>query len=241
MGEVKKKAIGLTLVWVLSLGSISSIIDMLNTPKAVYAISIDDEDFYSNEEEKKTFYKVRHIINSMLDNYWGVKNQATWETYIKEAKVLLSKIPDANGREFFSGYIDYLDYTIKYIARVNHVEKSYDVNYHGIKNASQWRIYLNLAKEAKDNCPDAFNQLGELYLKVRELDIRYDDMEKKVKAIEDVHYSDLARVQAKLDLAKASKSLTEAKSALEDANKLGTHDSTTKIKNEIIEFINSLK
>ncbi len=84
--------------------------------------------------------KVDHLTYSLKNNYLGIKNQATWEIYIKEGRVLISKIPvsEKSEADSLTVQLDKCESLVNAVARINHVEKSLETNYHGIKNAKQW-------------------------------------------------------------------------------------------------------
>lgn len=275
----KKRFIAIALTGILSLGTISSLVatkDQENIVKAGYYIYYPEKGDPVYSDHEKLLAKYKHLSNSMDNNYWGIKNQATWEGYIKECKDLEAKIREtmrANKMTEDDFLIETMEPIkqaedkIKWIAKLNQIEKSYEINYHGIKNAAQWRVYLDAVKtdtervsstigwisilleineDEYDSVPasrlrELIGKYGIRTDKHLDMEIRYKEMDAKIKAIEDAHYAELAKVQAKFDAAKASQSLADAQAALEDANKLGTHESTEKLKNEIIALINSLK
>lgn len=93
--------------------------------------------------------KIDHLIWSMKNNYLGIKNQAQWEIYIVEARELIKRIPSSQSgkKQELTDKVNMAEKLVQAVARVNHVEKSMDINYHGIKNATTWRSYLDLGRE----------------------------------------------------------------------------------------------
>lgn len=223
-----KKFIGLALVGIISIGSIQ-IVTSSSENRIVEAAQ--------SQAAKNAAAKIAKSIQSINDNYAGIKNQVQWEEYINEGKAFVSKMPSSEAAlaSQYMSKLDDLQKTVLAIARINHVEKSYEINFKGIKNASQWRTYLDLAKNDMERIDKSVFKA-----KYEELLKRYNDIEAKVKAIEDAHYADLKKVQAKFNAAKSSNSLADAEAALDDANKLGTHDTSTKIRKEIEDFIKSI-
>lgn len=215
---VKKPIAGMVIVMML----LSSMQGTINT---IYAST---QSFVTDAKAK-----IQHLTNSINNNYAGIKNQAQWEIYIGEAQVLINKIPYENKEDItkLSGQLDDLRKTVLSIARINQVEKSYEVNYHGIKNAAQWRKYLELAAEdMKAIDKNVFKA------KFEELTKRYNEIESKVKLIEDEHNESLKKVQNLYEEAKKALDIKKAEKALEEANKLGTHETSS----EIIEKIKNL-
>ncbi|KMT22896.1 hypothetical protein [Clostridium cylindrosporum] len=92
--------------------------------------------------------KVNHLMWSLKNNYLGIKNQAQWEVYIKEARYLISIIPisEASEKAKLIDKVNTSDNLVKAIARINQVEKSMEINYHGIKNSNQWKEYIELSQ-----------------------------------------------------------------------------------------------
>lgn len=228
MGSISRKIIGITIVGFVTIGTVS-INPNPNEKKIVMAAE--------SEASVNAGLKILKSIQSINGNYAGIKNQVTWEMYINEGKAFVAQMPASERDKAleYTAKLNDLQKTVLAIARINHVEKSYDTNYKGIKNAAQWRNYLNLAKNDMERIDKSVFRA-----KYDELLKRYNDIEAKVKAIEDAHYADLAKVQEKFNSAKSSNNLAEAEEALDEANKLGTHETSAKIKGEIEELIKSI-
>ena len=183
--------------------------------------------------------KVDHLTYSLKNNYLGIKNQATWEIYIKEGRVLISKIPSSEKAEAskLTTQLDKCESLVKAVARINHVEKSLETNYHGIKNAKQWREYLEFAKIDLEKVDKAV-----FMSQYKELIDRMNKAEAVVKGIEDQFKKEYNAAYSLYEDAKKEMSLTKANKALEMAEALGTcdeSDNLEKIINDLIVEINN--
>lgn len=76
MAKFRTKFVASFLVVSILTGSISGVMTQ-NNMKIVYAQS---------QALSNATAKINHLTNSMQKNYLGLKNQATWETYVKEAE-----------------------------------------------------------------------------------------------------------------------------------------------------------
>lgn len=213
MGKSNKKVLGLAMAGVMSIGTVGSIAETVT----VHAAEAELSEAVKIQNAKD---KITHTIWSINNNYAGLKNQVTWLEYVKEARDLVAKISLSEKEVIaeLTEQLNKLDDTIDAIARLNHVEKSYDENYRGIKNAEMWLHYLDLAKRDM-----ASMDLSVFQAKYDELAQRYNDIEAKVQAVIDEHYVELAAVNELYKIAEASYSIADAEVALEAANKLGTH------------------
>lgn len=232
MTKINKKVIGVGLAGVMSVAGVAGIVT--NQAKAEESKAVAD-----------ARAKISHTIYSININYARIENQVTWEGYIREARALIAKIPaaEASIADELTAQVDGLQKTVTAIARINHVEKSIRPvseggygNFLGIKNAGQWRIYLEEAKTAMAEIDKSVFQK-----KYDELASRWNVVDQKVQAIEDKHYADLAAAQALFDEAKKTLSMDDAEKALVEAKKLGTHETSAKLVKEIEDFIASLK
>lgn len=233
MNNKSKKTLGLGLAGVIGIGAISGTISNINITNAAESQAVKDAKA-----------KISHTIWSINNNYAGIKNQAQWEIYIKEARALINKIPSAERlkADELTEQVNGLADTVLAIARINQVEKSITPkeeggygNYLGIKNAAQWRIYLELAERDMKSI-----DLTMFKAKYDELLQRYNIVDAKVEDIEDAHKKDLEKVEALYNNAVKTKELEDAAKALEEAKKLGTHETTTAIKQKIEDLITKL-
>lgn len=78
-----KKVIGVLLIGIISLIPIGGV--SLQNSKMIYAAE--------SKALQNAKAKINHLTNSLKTNYLGLKNQATGEKYIKEAKNLINKVP----------------------------------------------------------------------------------------------------------------------------------------------------
>lgn len=189
-----------------------------------------------SEASIKASAKILKTIQSINDNYAGIKNQIQWEEYINEGKWFVSQMPlsEYYKASEYNNKLNDLQKTVIAIARINHVEKSYEVNYKGIKNAEQWRTYLNLAKCDMENIDRTVFET-----KYDELLYRYNDIEEKVRAIEDEHNEAILEIQERFNRAKVSEDMVEVEAVLAEISKLGTHETSEKLKEDIEDFLRS--
>lgn len=250
MVKIKKRVLGLALVGIMSLGSVATIISEIGSSKMVQAQEKEEypqlrskAGYQIKSSQGNTAYnKIRQIITSIKKNYAGIKNQPTWQKYIKEARNLINKIPSKYKQDAveLTKLLDDIDNFVNYVAKMNHVEKSYETQYKGIKNSAQWGEYLDEAIKYRNNIKWYYKDMEEILYKVEEVDARFDAIDNKVYLIEKAHYDALAKIAEKYNRAEATNNLSLAKEALEDAKKLGTHSSTTeaiKAINELIEYL----
>lgn len=92
--------------------------------------------------------KVSHLTKSLKTNYLGLKNQGTWELYIKQSRDLINKIPnlEKKERDSLTVEVNKSEALVKGLSRINQVEKSMEVNAKVMRNVPQWEQYLELAK-----------------------------------------------------------------------------------------------
>lgn len=92
--------------------------------------------------------KISHLTKSLKTNYLGLKNQGTWEIYIKQARDLINKIPSLEKKERDSLIVEVnkSEALVKGLSRINQVEKSMEINAKVMRNVPTWEQYLELAK-----------------------------------------------------------------------------------------------
>lgn len=226
MKNSTKKLLGISLASVMTVGVAPNSINIINKVNAA-----------ESEALRAAKAKIQHTIDSINKNYARLENQAQWEEYTREARELVLKIPSSENTEVekLTKQIDGLEDTILAIAGINQVEKSYIDNYQGIKNADDWRSYLNAASNYMKSI-----DLSVFKAKYDELLQRYNNISSKVKEIEDAHYEALDRVNKLYNEAKESKKLEDAEKALAEAEKLGTHSTTDEIINKIKNLIKDI-
>lgn len=249
MVKVKKRVLGLALVGVMSIGSLVALGSEVKAEerfeysqprnKGMEIITVK----VKSKEGQIAYNKIKHIINSIQKNYAGIKNQVTWEGYIREARALIKKIPSRYSEEIkqLTEITNDLENLVTYVAKINHVEKSYEVNYRGIKNAGQWIIYIEDASSFRMKLFWDYDILEVLYDKKDEVYQRERAISNKVHAIVDAHNAACDAITEKYNKASETRNLALAQEALADANKLGTHKTTTELKNKITALINTLK
>lgn len=132
-----KKIAGVFITGAMILTSIGAVSKAIDTVKIVEAYTQSDITAVNN--------KISHLENSIKNNYLGLKNQAQWEIYIKEARSLNSKLPNGSTKNSYAGRINKAEDVVKAAARVNQLEFSMAKNAHTLKNLPQWNIYFDLA------------------------------------------------------------------------------------------------
>lgn len=192
-------------------------------------------------ELKSAKSKIQHLTQSLKNNYLGIKNQATWEIYIKQAKDLIAKIPSNERvqRDALAAEVARDEGLVKAVARINHVEKSIAPksqggygNYLGIKNAETWNEYLRIATEYLEKVDKK-----EFQKQYNELIARRDKVQAVVDKLEAEFKVEYDRVVKMFNEAKAENNKEKAKIALQEAEKLGTCPRSDSLEKEIKEFI----
>lgn len=222
MMKINKKALGTAMAGVMTVASVAGAVQTVNIANAAESVAL-----------KEARANVDHLIASINKNYAGLKNQATWELYVKTIRGLIAKIPSAEKAQAdvltkrTNGIAD----TVVAIGNINHVEKSMKPvseggygNHIGIKNAVTWREYLDVALGKMMSVDQ-----GVFKEKYAELVSRYNAVDFAVEEIEYEHYEALAEVEDLYESAKETKNLETAQSALVEAKKLGTHPTSTEI------------
>ncbi len=185
--------------------------------------------------------KISHLTNSLKTNYLGIKNQATWELYIKQARELIKKIPNSekSQRNALTVEVNKDEALVNALSRINQVEKSITPkseggygNYLGIKNAETWREYLRLAESDLEKVDKTIFQK-----QYDELIGRKNKVSEIVKKIEDEFQVEYDRVVKLYEEAKSNNDISKAKKALIEAEKLGTCDRSDALEKEIKKFI----
>lgn len=230
MAKKSKKALGAAMAGVMAVGAVSGAVNAATQVNVVNAAT-------ESQAVKNAKAKINHLIWSINNNYAGLKNQAQWEAYVKEAKALIAKIPagEKAQADALTKQVAGISDTIMAIARINQVEKSYATNYKGIKNASQWREYLDLATEDLKSVDKSV-----FAAKYEELVERLNAASDDVAAIEEAHYAEIEKIEAKLEKAEKAGDVDALKELLEvDMKKLGSHESTDELRDKIVDAIDA--
>ena len=231
MAKKTKKALGAAMAGVMAVGAVSGAISGATQVNVVNAAT-------ESQAVKNAKAKINHLIWSINNNYAGLKNQAQWEAYVKEAKALIAKIPagEKAQADALTKQVAGISDTIMAIARINQVEKSYATNYKGIKNAAQWREYLDLATEDLKSVDKSV-----FAAKYEELVERLNKASDDVAAIEDAHFAEIEKIEAKLEKAEKAGDVDALKELLDvDMKKLGSHISTDELRDKIIDAIDAV-
>lgn len=235
---MKNKFIGAFLIGVLATAPLATNIAIASenqAHKTVYSVR--------SKELQAALNKIQHITKSLKTNYLGLKNQATWEMYIKEARELISKIPDLERlqRENLKIEVDKDEALVKALARINHVEKSITPkeeggygNYLGIKNAETWNEYLNLADEYLEKVDKSIFEK-----QYNELVSRKEKVFEIVNKIENDFKIEYEKAVKLFEEAKKSNDLDKLNEALKEAEKLGTCERSDRLEEDIKSYINN--
>ncbi|MEF9952393.1 MAG: CAP domain-containing protein [Clostridium sp.] len=236
-----KKKISIALAAMLIASSLPTSVLAKNPEVGGDKVSTISERGYS-KAYKDARAKVDHLTYSLKNNYLGIKNQATWEIYIREARGLISKLPSSEKslRDALTTEVNRADALVKAVGRINQVEKSmlpkdqggYG-NYIGIKNAETWRGYLNLAQTDLEKVDR--NIFGNQY---NELVARMSKAAQVVKGVEDKFNAEYDKVVKIFNDAKSSNDKELGKKALTEAEKLGTCSRSDALERDIKSFIN---
>lgn len=229
MAKTSKKAIGTAMAGVMAVGAVAGAVQSVNVANAAESAAL-----------KEAKANVDHLINSINKNYAGIKNQSTWELYVKTIKSLIAKIPSAEKAQAaeLTKKTDAIADVVVAIGNINNVEKSIETNYNGIKNAATWNGYLEVALEKMKSVDKSVFQA-----KYDELVERYNKVDAKVEAIIEKHNADLAAAEALYQAAVASNKLEDAQKALAAAEALGTHSTSDALEakvNALIAQINAV-
>ncbi|MEF9953343.1 MAG: hypothetical protein RR838_12205 [Clostridium sp.] len=216
MGKGFRRAIGLVIAGIISLSSITGVVE--NT-KVVQGAS---------QEEVKLVKLINamlgHFNNSLKRNYLGLKNVSQWQSYEKQIGSLIERVPYGSMRDGFETRLNTCSSLLRAAEMVNHVEKSITPkwyggygNHLGIKNAETWNSYLSNGLSLLGNVQGGFSP------QVEGLNRRLSEAKVVVDGIITKHNSDLVNANRLYLVAEKSLSLTDAQAALRAAEALGTH------------------
>lgn len=135
MAKKSKKALGAAMAGVMAVGAVAGAANTVVTQvKADVASDV-----------KAAHAKLEHLRTSLHNNYLGLKNQATWEIYAKEAQALINKLPNGSTKTTYQERLDRANAMILAAASVNHAEFSIQKNFPKADNANQWKAYAEKA------------------------------------------------------------------------------------------------
>lgn len=234
MAKFKNKIISSSLVGVMFLGTISGVV--ISQDKKVKVVYAD------SKAAQNARAKITHLTNSLKGSYLGIKNQATWEGYIKEAKTFIANMPKSENslKITLTTEVDRYQALVNALARINQVEKSTAPkdkggygNYLGIKNAETWNEYLRLAKIDlgkvdqnifKDQYEELVNRMNSISVLVQDIESDYLVKYNEVKTL--------------FNEAKMNYDSSKAEEALRAANNLGSCNRTTALVKELMVYLN---
>ncbi|MEG0332577.1 MAG: hypothetical protein RR637_09310 [Clostridium sp.] len=206
MAKTSKKALGAAMAGVMAVGAVAGAAGAVQEVRAGVA-----------EDVKLIHAKIEHFRTSLKKNYLGLKNVGQWQAYEKEIKALIAKLPAGSSQDKYQARLDVCVSLLNAAAKVNHVEKSLDTNYNGIKNAETWSVYLKDGNDLLGKVDKEFEG------RKAELVERLAKAKTTVDGIIKTHETDLAAAEALFVAAEKSMVLADAEKALAAAKKLGTH------------------
>ncbi|WP_152668076.1 hypothetical protein [Clostridium cylindrosporum] len=223
--KINKRLIGMMTVAVMACSTLSTVL-IPSRSSIAYA--------YDSQTLRDAKAQIRHLESSIKTNYLGIKNQATWELYIKNARQLISELPRYEYRKNTDlvTKLNKIELLVNAVGSINHVEKSMQSNYHGIGNAEVWRVYLKTASDNLDKVDkDAF------YTQYKSLLQRKDKCESIVSRILESFEAAYFQAVKLHNEAISSSSLVKAESALSRAKNLGKSPRTESLIKEINKLI----
>ncbi|MEG2973926.1 MAG: hypothetical protein RR898_10735, partial [Clostridium sp.] len=209
MAKTSKKALGAAMAGVMAIGAVAGTVGAVQEVRAGVA-----------EDVQLIHAKIEHFRKSLKTNYLGLKNVGQWQAYQKETQTLINKLPNGSSKDKYQARLDVCVSLLNAAAKVNHVEKSLDTNFHGIKNAEVWNTYLADGQDLLGKVDREFTAQKET------LTERLAGAKSTVDGIIEKHNADLAAATKLYDEAVASKDLAKAEAALAAAKKLGTHSTS---------------
>ena len=159
---------------------------------APVAIEVQQVDASTSDLVNSIHGKIEHIRWSLKNNYLGLKNVGTWQGYEKDIRNLIAKLPNGSSKTKYTQRINECSSLINAAAKINHVEKSLEVNFHGIKNADVWAEYIEQAAILISNVSNQFEE------QVDDLIYRLFDVAFTVDAIYEEHYTALYDIEERL-------------------------------------------
>lgn len=207
----------------------------------VNTVSIENVYAADSKEIKDIKDKLNSLTISLKKNYLGLKNQVTWESYIREIKSMIEKLTNNNKHqgEILLKEVERCESLVIASARVNHVEKSMTPikdggygNYLGIKNAEVWVQYIDLAIEQLELVD------REIFLKqYNELNQRIKKTMNNIEKIQDKFNKDYDKVILMYENAVEINDINKLKDTLKEAEKLGTCYRSEELVKNIKDFI----
>lgn len=173
-----------------------------------------------------------HLSKSIHTNYLGLKNQGTWELYIKQIRNLINKLPSSEKAEGnkLTVEVNKAANLVMAVARINQVEKSMEVNTPRIGNVITWNNYLVLGEQDLAKVDKT-----EFSKEIKNLQDRKIKSESAIKKIEDEYFKKYSEVAKLIESARKTSSKSDAllaKASAEDSSFLGSCEATEMIKYE---------
>ncbi|MEG0387803.1 MAG: hypothetical protein RR582_05675, partial [Niameybacter sp.] len=232
MVKRSKRVVGIAMAGVMAISTVYKVAGSINEVRVAKADNLNGL-YNMSSELADAKAKISHLTKSLKTNYLGIKNQGQWEVYVNEARNLIAKIPLSEGETALelTTEVDKDMELINALARINKVEKSYEVNFRGIKNAKQWREYLNLASKSLKLVDQGVfaNQYGELIS-------RMNLVSGGVKKIEDDFKKEIEAATKLYEKAKELMKIEDVNKALLVAEKLGSCEESETLKTKIKEL-----
>lgn len=220
------RSIGVTLAIVLGLSG-----GFTSSMKEITKVNA----FSSYLEEAQA--RVSHIKTSLHKNYLGLKNQGTWEGYIREVREVFKKIPASQESQVdkLVTEVDKAEKLVTALSRINQVEKSMEVNALRIGNVPQWQNYLALGIQDLEKVDKV-----EFSAEIEELENRENICKEKVNQIEENYSKEASVVSSLLDKANKTRNKEDVYAALAKAEKLGSCEITDMLKYECKLLLNDI-
>lgn len=145
-------------------------------------IGVNEVNAKESSQTQQAKINLQHLTWSLKNNYLGLKNQGTWEQYIKNIRAKIAQIPGSESKikTEFTQQVDRCASMVMGLARVNQVEKSMEVNAHVMRNVPTWEEYIRLAE-----IDLAKVDRNEFTREVKELEMRIEIVKLKIKAIKE--------------------------------------------------------
>ncbi|MEF9953173.1 MAG: hypothetical protein RR539_10140 [Clostridium sp.] len=224
-----KKLVGASLVGVMALSSGTSLVSSIE--------EINVAEASSKKLESEVTRKVNQLGASLKKNYLGLKNVGQWQAYIKDAKKLISRLPNGKIKNEFVTKVNRAEALVKAAAGINKVEQSMKINANVMKNVEQWQNYIGIAKEDMKKI-----DMGEFGKQYNELLQRASESTKLIGVIETKYKESFKKVE---DLVVEAEKLMatnkeDAKKKLEEAKVLADKLQSHSSKNDILNKINGV-
>lgn len=139
MISVKRKAIIGFIGCTLSFGIFCGVV-LLKQPINIQAAT-------SNDLSAKANIAITNLESSLKKNWLGAKNLPGFNSYLKDSKVATNKLANGSVKTSYNNRIAETERIIKATQAVVLLESSLEKNYHGMRNISTFKAYLDKANK----------------------------------------------------------------------------------------------